>query len=328
MPEKADIRAVQIRERKSSIRRGRNRPLKDRSYNAVLILNVEDPEEKTPWQNPVGLDAGIVHNLTTSDGRHIDQPKAELERPLGRIAQLQERQKRLKRRGRSWTKLQKLVRGEKRKLTNIKDNFEHHTAKKLAGEHSFISVEGLGHTNMRRSARGTTENPGRSVKAKTGLNRSLAYARPGAMQQKLERHSEKNGTWFTKVPPKGTSQTCPLCGYRDRKNRKSQAEFRCRNCNLQANADVVAGVNIQVIGMTALTLALVLWAKGPTKEAAETRRRTGIPPLSDSLTLVLGRPGPKLDPSGEGKPEPKAPGPGPCRLNQRLPPISRAKSPG
>ena len=72
----------------------------------------------------------------------------------------------------------------------------------------------------------------------------------------------------------------------------------------------------------------LLWANGPTKEAVETRRRTGVPPLSDSLTLVLGRPGPKLDPSREGKPEPKAPGPGPGRLNQRLPPISRAKSPG
>ena len=298
VPEKADIRAVQIRERKSSIRRGRNQPLEDRSYNVVLILNVNDPEEKTPWQNPVGLDAGIVHNLTTSDGRHIEQPKAELERPLGRIAQLQERQKRLKRRGRSWTKLQKLVRGEKRKLTNIKDNFEHHTAGTLAGEHSFIIVERLGHTNMRRAARGTAENPGRSVRAKTGLNRSLAYARPGAMQQKLERHSEKNGTWFAKVPPAGTSQICPLCGYRHRKNRKSQAEFRCQNCNLEANADVVAGVNIQAIGMTALALALVLWANGSTKEAAETRRRRGIPPLSDSLTLVLGRPGPKLEPSG------------------------------
>ena len=308
VPEKADIRAVQMRERKSSIKRGRNRPLKDRSYEAVLILNVNDPEEKTPWQNPVGLDAGVVHNLTTSDGRHIDQPKAELERPLGRIAQLQERQKRLKRGGRSWTRLQKQVRSEKRKLTNIKDNFEHHTAGGLAKKHSFIIVEDLRHTNMRRSAQGTPENPGRNVKAKTGLNRSLAYARPGAMQQKLERHSEKNGTWFMRVPPGGTSQTCPLCGYRHRKNRKSQAEFRCQSCSLQANADIVASVNIQAIGMTALALALVLWAKGPTHEAAEARRRTGIPPLSDSLTLVLGRPGPKLNPSRDEGPEPLAPG--------------------
>ena len=83
IPEKADIRAVQIRERKSSIKRGRNRPLTHRSYNAVLILNVDDPEEKAPWQNPLGLDAGVVHNLTTSDGRHIEQPKTELERPPG-----------------------------------------------------------------------------------------------------------------------------------------------------------------------------------------------------------------------------------------------------
>ena len=58
----------------------------------------------------------------------------------------------------------------------------------------------------------------------------------------------------------------------------------------------MAGVNVKTIGMTALTLALVLWANGPTKEAAETRRRRGIPPLGDSLTLVLGTARPKAGP--------------------------------
>ena len=203
IPKSCDIRTVQIRERDSSIRRGRNRPLRDRSYRINLIIQVGGPEEKVPWTNPAGLDAGVVHNLTDSEGNHFDQPKEELAPSLNRTEELANRQKRLKRGGRQWTKLQKLIRKEKKHLTNAKDNWEHHTAKRIATEASFVVVEDLNHKGMRGSARGTPENPGRNVRAKAGLNRSLALARPGAMQRKLARQCEKNGTWFTKAPPSG-----------------------------------------------------------------------------------------------------------------------------
>ena len=316
IPRETDIRTVQIRERKSSIRRGRNRPLKDRSYRITFIVQVDDPEEKVPWDNPVGLDAGVVHNLTDSEGRHFDQPEQDLAPSLNRTDDLTNRQKRLKRGGRKWTKLQKQIRKEKKRVTNVKDNWEHHTAKRIAAEASFVAVEALNHKAMRGSAKGTPENPGRNVRAKAGLNRSLANARPGAMQHKLKRQCEKNGTWFTKAPPRGTSQTCPLCGYRHRENRKSQAGFRCRNCGLEANA--IAALNVQTLGLKALTLMLLLWAHGPDEQARTTRRRVGIPPLNDSLTTLSGQPGPKLDPSEERKPGESSPGDRPKPFEPKL----------
>ena len=57
---------------------------------------------------------------------------------------------------------------EKRKLTNIKDNFEHHTAKKLAEEHSFIVVEDLKHTKYARFSPG---DPGESGQERKGQGR-------------------------------------------------------------------------------------------------------------------------------------------------------------
>jgi hypothetical protein len=45
------------------------------------------------------------------------------------------------------------------------------------------------------------------------------------------------------VNPAYTSQQCPSCGYRDRRNR-SGIKFKCRTCGLISHADVVGGLNL------------------------------------------------------------------------------------
>ena len=46
------------------------------------------------------------------------------------------------------------------------------------------------------------------------------------------------------VDPRYTSQKCSQCGHIDKKNRKSQAQFLCRKCGFQCNADLNASYNI------------------------------------------------------------------------------------
>jgi transposase len=46
------------------------------------------------------------------------------------------------------------------------------------------------------------------------------------------------------VDPAYTSQQCSACGYIDKGNRKTQAEFVCLKCNHTENADVNAAKNI------------------------------------------------------------------------------------
>ncbi|MDQ3700987.1 MAG: transposase, partial [Chloroflexota bacterium] len=46
------------------------------------------------------------------------------------------------------------------------------------------------------------------------------------------------------VDPRHTSQTCPSCGLIDRRNRKTQATFRCIGCGFAGPADHVAATNI------------------------------------------------------------------------------------
>ena len=96
---------------------------------------------------------------------------------------------------------------------------------------------------MVRSARGTIAVPGKNVRAKAGLNRSIHAAGCGRLVTRLE---DKAPGRVEKINPAHTSQTCNACGHRDPGNRKSQAVFRCRACGHAAHADVNAARNIAV----------------------------------------------------------------------------------
>lgn len=54
---------------------------------------------------------------------------------------------------------------------------------------------------------------------------------------------EREGVPFKLVDARYTSITCPKCGYRDKGNRNG-VRFKCKMCGYQADADIVAAMNI------------------------------------------------------------------------------------
>ncbi len=86
---------------------------------------------------------------------------------------------------------------------------------------------------------------GKGRRQKAGLNKALANISLSENKQILVNQSLKRGIHVIPVPAPGTSQTCPRCGHRHRKNRESQASFRCRNCGWTGNADHLASVIIR-----------------------------------------------------------------------------------
>jgi len=95
---------------------------------------------------------------------------------------------------------------------------------------------------MIRSAKGTLDAPGRNVRQKSGLNRSILAAGWGQLVTRLEHKAPGR---VVKVNPAYTSQRCSACGIVDREARESQARYRCRSCGYAANADVNAARNIR-----------------------------------------------------------------------------------
>ena len=105
---------------------------------------------------------------------------------------------------------------------------------------------------MSKSAKGTIENKGKNVKAKSGLNKSILDQRWYEFTRQLEYKSAWNGGEVIRVNPRYTSQTCSNCSYKDKNNRPSQAKFKCKVCGHKENADINATKNILVVGQTML----------------------------------------------------------------------------
>ena len=105
---------------------------------------------------------------------------------------------------------------------------------------------------MTKSNKGSKENPGKNVKAKSSLNREMLRIGFYSFKLRLLQKLQSRNKVLVLVNPKFTSQTCNKCGYKDKDNRKSQSNFTCIQCGHTDNADVNAALNIRDRGIKVL----------------------------------------------------------------------------
>ena len=115
-----------------------------------------------------------------------------------------------------------------------------------------IAVEDLQISNMTSTARGTSTNPGRNVRAKSGLNRSILQQGWAEILTMLAYKARKAGIRFISVCPARSSQTCSNCGIVDHKSRRTQEHFACIACGHEENADINASRVIAQRGLAKL----------------------------------------------------------------------------
>ena len=79
------------------------------------------------------------------------------------------------------------------------------------------------------------------------LNGDLSTFARGRLQQKLMSELNWHGYDYVQIPPDFTSQTCPICSYRNAENRSTVNSklFRCGCCGYEDDADHVGAVNIR-----------------------------------------------------------------------------------
>lgn len=139
-----------------------------------------------------------------------------------------------------------------------------------------MAVEDLNVAGMTASARGTVDKPGRNVRAKAGLNRSILDVAPGELRRQLEYKTSWYGStvavcdrWYP------SSKTCSNCGTVKPKLSLGERVFHCATCGLTLNRDVNAARCIAAN-------AVVASGMGETKNA----RRIGTGPPAASGQLV------------------------------------------
>lgn len=140
-------------------------------------------------------------------------------------------------------KERKIVARLSRRIANIRDNWRHHVSHDLADRFGTVCVEGLKIGNMMKSAKGTKEQPGKNVGAKSALNRGIAESGWGRLRWMLEYKAHRVET----VNPAYTSQRCHQCGHVAEENRREK-RFKCVSCGYAGNADINAAFNILALG--------------------------------------------------------------------------------
>jgi len=95
---------------------------------------------------------------------------------------------------------------------------------------------------MTRSAKGNIEQPGKNVKAKSGLNRSILDAALGQFIQILTDTAESAGRLVVMVDPRGTSQECSVCGETVAKTLKQR--WHSCSCGAEYHRDHNAARNV------------------------------------------------------------------------------------
>ncbi|RQD65566.1 MAG: transposase [Desulfonatronovibrio sp. MSAO_Bac4] len=215
-------------------------------YIAVQVeQEIPDP---TPTQKPsVGIDMGIARFYTLSDGS-FHNPLNPFKKLSKKLARLQRSLARKVKFSQNWKRAKARITRLHEKIADMRRDYLHKLSRLIANRFGFVVVEDLKIKNLTTSAKGTLASPGKNVKAKSGLNRSILDQGWGEFFRQLDYKLSWTGGWLEEANPYNTSRTCPVCGYVDKKNRRSQSKFECVNCFFKDNADYVASINIHTAG--------------------------------------------------------------------------------
>ncbi|EEW0868332.1 IS200/IS605 family element transposase accessory protein TnpB [Escherichia coli] len=218
-----------------------------------------------PSASMVGLDAGVAKLATLSDGT-VFEPVNSFQKNQKKLARLQRQLSRKVKFSNNWQKQKRKIQRLHSCIANIRRDYLHKVTTTVSKNHAMIVIEDLKVSNMSKSAAGTVSQPGRNVRAKSGLNRSILDQGWYEMRRQLEYKQLWRGGQVLAVPPAYTSQRCACCGHTAKENRLSQSKFRCQVCGYTANADVNGARNILAAGHAVLACGEMVQSGRPLKQ--------------------------------------------------------------
>lgn len=221
------------------------------SWYISIQVEIEQDIPKHHNTNILGVDLGVSKFLATSEGycEGSINPYRLIESKLQKHQRILSKKKRY---SSNWKKQQRRLQKCHAKIASIRKDFQHKLSTILSKNHATIVVEDLKIKNVSASAKGTLENPGKGVAAKSGLNKSILDQGWGEFIRQLKYKLNWLGGKVLEVPAHYTSQKCCICNHVAQDNRKTQSKFLCINCGHKENADINAAKNILAAGLAVL----------------------------------------------------------------------------
>lgn len=196
------------------------------SWYAAIQVETEIEVSISQNKSAVGIDMGVANFATLSNGK-IYEPLNSFKKLQNDLAKQQRKLAKKQKFSNNWQKQVKKIQVTHNTIANARKDYLHKASNEICKNHATIYIEDLKVANMSKSAKGTLENKGRNVKAKSGLNKSIL----DQGWYEFRRQLEYKAFWLNQdviaVDAKYTSQKCSCCGYKAKENRQSQAIFQC-----------------------------------------------------------------------------------------------------
>jgi putative transposase len=201
---------------------------RDGKFYLAVVIDVPEPPAGPEPDGWLGVDLGIVNIATDSDGTAYCGKAV-------RAVRYRNRQLRARLQSKGTKSAKRLLAKRRRRESRFARDVNHVISKALVSEAKDtgrgIKLEDLSGINGRTTVR-KAQRADRLSWSFFQLRSFIAYKAALA------------GVPVALVDPRNTSRRCPGCGHTDKRNRPSQATFRCVSCGLAGLADQIAATNI------------------------------------------------------------------------------------
>ena len=247
IPEGIDVRSLYIKERTKHIRE--DMLDSERLWEVRFSIRCMIPENQSPSEedeNIVSIDAGCKHHIATSEEELWSAPSQNASHRKTRVWQ-QQLSTRHKNGSRKHKRISRKNSEEIASRSRRKKSAKQNKAAEIAESATEIVQENLEHANMKASAKGTLDKPGKNVAAKKGLNRALQHAAMGETQTLIQEAAQNRNKPCFYIDPYNTSNLCFACKTLDKNSRVSRDIFDCQHCDYKEHADINSAKNIKML---------------------------------------------------------------------------------
>ena len=214
-------------------------------YYVQFLIDQERLEKRTPTGKTLGLDVGLTHFYTDSDGQTVENPR-HLRKSQKALKRLNHRFSRTKKGSKNRAKARNRLSRKHLKVSRQRKDFAVKLARCVIQSSDLVAYEDLQVRNLVKNRK---------------LAKSISDAAWSNFRQWLEYFGKVFGVVTVAVPPHYTSQNCSNCGEVVKKS-LSQRTHRCQHCGIVLDRDSNAAINILELGLRTVGHTETLNASG------------------------------------------------------------------
>jgi putative transposase len=214
-------------------------------YYVQFLIDQERLEKRTPTGKTLGLDVGLTHFYTDSDGQTVENPR-HLRKSQKALKRLNHRFSRTKKGSKNRAKARNRLSRKHLKVSRQRKDFAVKLARCVIQSSDLVAYEDLQVRNLVKNRK---------------LAKSISDAAWSNFRQWLEYFGKVFGVVTVAVPPHYTSQNCSNCGEVVKKS-LSQRTHRCQHCGVVLDRDSNAAINILELGLRTVGHTETLNASG------------------------------------------------------------------